>query len=82
MITLDGASVDPRALPFKTESPTARTDFVAEGFYQHPEIPEFLAMQGRLIDEEDEADVVDADAEALLASEFSDFEDFDEDNDD
>ena len=76
LITLDGASVDPRVLPFKIESPTARTDFVADGFYQHPEIPEFLAMQGKLIEEEDEADVVDPDAEALLASEFSDFEDF------
>jgi len=76
LITLGGAAVDPRTLAFRVESPTARTDFVAEGFYQHPEVPEFLAMQGRLIEEDNEAEVVDADAEALLASEFSDLDDF------
>jgi hypothetical protein len=79
LITLGGAAVDPRTLAFKVESPNARTDFVAEGFYQHPEVPEFLGMQGRLIEEDDEAEVVDADAEALLASEFSDLDDFSND---
>ena len=76
LIVLGGAAVDPRTLKFKVESPNASTDFVAEGFYQNPEAPEFLEMLGKLIPEEDEEEVVDEGGEALLASEFSGLDDF------
>lgn len=76
MITLGGKSIDPRDVPHRISELGSRTDFVAEGFVQQMDIPEWLAAEGRLI-EDDEDEVVDRDAElALLASEFSDFDDF------
>lgn len=77
LITLGGQSVDPRDVPHKISELGTRTDFVAEGFVQQMDIPEWLAAQGRIIDDDNEDEVVDRDAEmALLASEFSDFDDF------
>lgn len=77
LITLGGKVVDPRHVPHEVLQLGARVDFVAEGFVQEPEIPEWLDQQGKLLKEEDEADVLDKEAEeALLASEFSDFENF------
>lgn len=76
MINLSGVSLDPRDVPFKATQPGSTADCVAEGFIQEPEIPEWLAQQGRIIEEDDENDIIDRDAEALLGSEFSDFEDF------
>lgn len=77
LITLGGKIVDPRQVPHEVSQLDARVDFVAEGFVQEPEIPEWLDQQGKLLKEEDEGDVLDKEAEeALLASEFSDFENF------
>ena len=78
LIVLGGRTADPRDVPHKVMQPGSRTDFVAEGFVQQPEIPDWLAMHGKLIDEEQQGDIVDPTAESvLLASEFSDFdEDF------
>lgn len=77
LITLNGKSVDPRNVPHKVEQPGSEVDFVAEGFVQHPSVPDWLDSQGKILREEDEDVVVDRDAEAaLFNSEFSDFEDF------
>ena len=79
LITQNGEAADPRDVPFKVRKPGSRTDFVAEGFVQHPDIPQWLAAQGKLMSEDDQNQVVDEEAEgALLTSEFSDFDtDFD-----
>jgi hypothetical protein len=77
LVLLGGAATDPREVPRRVTAPGARTDFIAEGYRVKAPIHEWLAAQGRLIEEGDEAAVADADAEAaLLASEFSDFDDW------
>ena len=51
--------------------------FRGGGYTDQPEIPDWLAQQGRMIEDADIEEIADRDAEvALLASEFSDFEDF------
>lgn len=79
LIILGGRSADPRDVPHEVFQPGSRPDIVAEGFVQQPEIPDWLEMHGKLIADEEEADIVDQAAESvLMASEFSDFEeDFD-----
>ena len=77
MIALGGAATDPREVPHRVHRPGARTDFLAEGYQHQPEVPEWLAERGKLIEDADVDEVADRDAEvALLASEFSDFDDF------
>jgi len=83
LITQNGEAADPRDIPFVVRKPGSRTNFVAEGYVHHPDIPEWLEAQGKLIREQDVEDVVDDEAEAaLLTSEFSDFDnEFDFSND-
>jgi hypothetical protein len=77
MITLRGNAVDPRQVIHRVEDPTAATDVVADGYRYKADFADWLADQGRIIQDADIDEVVDRDAEvALLASEFSDFDDF------
>jgi len=75
LITMNGQAADPRDVPFEVRKPGSRTNFVADGYAHHPTIPEWLDMQGKLMKEDDEEvkgrEGVD---EAILASEFSDFD--------
>lgn len=81
LITQNGEAADPRDVPFKARKPGSLSDFVAEGFVQHPNAPDWLEAQGRLMSEAEETKM-DEDIEgALLTSEFSDFDtDFDFEN--
>lgn len=78
LITQNGEAADPRDVPFKARKPGSLSDLVGEGFVQHPNAPDWLEAQGRLLSESEETKV-DEDVEgALLTSEFSDFDaDFD-----
>lgn len=84
LITQNGEAADPRDIPFEVRKPGSRTNFVTEGYVHHPDIPEWLEAQGKLMHEQDAKDIVDDEAEAaLLTSEFSDFDnDFDFSNED
>jgi hypothetical protein len=73
LITMNGQAADPRDVPFQVRKPGSRTNFVAEGYAHHPTIPEWLDMQGKLMRDDEEVKALDAD-EAILASEFSDFD--------
>ena len=74
LITMNGQAADPRDVPFEVRKPGSRTDFVADGYAHHPTIPEWLDMQGKLMKEDEEVKGRDGVDEAILASEFSDFD--------
>ena len=73
LITMNGQAADPRDIPFQVRKPGSRTNFVAEGYTHNPTIPEWLDMQGKLMKEDEDVKGRDGD-EAILASEFSDFD--------
>jgi len=74
LITQGGKAVDPRDVPHSIIEPNARTDFVAEGFVQQLDIPEWLAAQGKIIDEDDVDQIVDFEGDIVGWSKSEMFE--------
>ncbi|KAI3438212.1 hypothetical protein D9Q98_000649 [Chlorella vulgaris] len=75
LITLNGRNADPRDVALTVENPEAISDWLADGGEYRMSPEEYFESRGQLIQEEDLATIVDKDAEvALLASEFSDFD--------
>ena len=72
LVTMGGKGADPRSVHVRVEDPGERADLVADGAQYTPEMHEWLAELGKIIDEEEEAAITDKDGEvALLAAEFS-----------
>ncbi|GAB4818817.1 hypothetical protein N2152v2_005863 [Parachlorella kessleri] len=75
LITLGGKAVDPRLVKITVQDPLAPSDAVAEGAKYVPEAEEWLEEHGMLLRPEDEEEVADKQQEeAMLASEFTDFD--------